>query len=63
MTPIDMVSVLKDAPLGEWICLNFERNRVVSHAPNLQDAIAAANELGENQPVVLKVPPPHMLIL
>ena len=44
MTPIDLVSVLKDAPLDEWLALSFKRDRIVAHAPRLVDAQKAAIE-------------------
>jgi len=63
MTPIDLVSVLKDAPLGEWLALSFKRDRIVAHAPNLVDAQRTAIEAGEPMPIMMKAPPPHMQIL
>lgn len=63
MQPIDLVTVLKDAPRGEWLALSFARDRIVAHAPNLTDAKLAAYKLGEPNPIMMKVPPPHALVL
>ena len=63
MTPINLTAVLKDAPIGEWLALSFARDRIVAHAPNLSDAKEAAHKLGEEMPIMMKVPPPHVLIL
>jgi hypothetical protein len=63
MTPINLTAVLKDAPIGEWLALSFARDRIVAHSPNLSDAKEAAHKLGEAMPIMMKVPPPHALIL
>ena len=63
MSPIDLTNVLKDAPVGEWIALSHGRERIVATAKTLEAAVQAAKKLGENQPVVLKVPPVSALVL
>ena len=63
MKPIDLVSVLRDAPVGEWLALSFKRDRIVAHAPKLVDAQRAAIEAGEAMPIMMKAPLPHMQIL
>ena len=63
MAPLDLTTVLKDAPIGEWIALSNGRERIVATAKTLEAAIAAAKELGEKNPVVLKVPPVSALVL
>lgn len=63
MTPIDLTTVLKDAPAGEWIALSNGQERIVATAPSLDEAVKAAKEKGEQNPVVLKVPPVSALVL
>jgi hypothetical protein len=63
VTPIDLVSVLNDAPAGEWLALSFKRDRIVAHAPRLIDAQKAAIEAGEAMPIMMKLPPPYTQIL
>jgi hypothetical protein len=63
MQPIDLTQVLKNAPRGEWLALSFARDRIVAHSPNLSEAHQAALALGEKQPIMMKVPPPHALVL
>jgi hypothetical protein len=63
MTPIDLVSVLKDAPAGQWLALSFKRDRIVAHAPRLVDAQKAAIEAGEPMPIMMKLPPPIAQII
>jgi hypothetical protein len=63
MRPNDLTTVLKDAPIGEWIALSYARDRIVAHAPTLRAAMEAAKKLGEAQPIMMKLPPFGMLVL
>ncbi len=63
MQPIDLTGVLKNAPIGEWLALSFARDRIVAHSPNLTAAKEAAQKLGELNPIMMKVPPPHVMVL
>jgi hypothetical protein len=56
MSPLDLTSVLKDAPVGEWIALSHDQQRIVATAKVLHEAIEAARLKGEDEPIVLKVP-------
>ena len=62
MQPIDLVTVLKDAPRGEWLALSWARDRIVAHCPNLAEGRQATLKLREKQPIMMRVPPPHALI-
>lgn len=62
MTPLELVTVLKDAPIGEWLALSFKRDRIVAHAPKLADAQRAAIEAGESMPIMMKVPPYPLIV-
>jgi len=63
VTPIDLTEVLKNAPAGEWIALSHDEGRIVATGKTLDDVLKAATEAGEEQPIVLKVPPVSALIL
>jgi hypothetical protein len=63
MSPIDLTDVLKDAPVGHWIALSHDWERVIATAESLEVALGTAKELGEDSPIVLKVPPAGNLIL
>ncbi len=63
MSPIDLTTVLKDAPAGDWIALSRGQERIVATAKSLDEAIKAAKEQGEENPVVMKVPPVSALVL
>ena len=63
MQPFDLTTVLKDAPIGEWLALSYARDRIVAHAPTLRAAMQAAKKLGESQPIMMKLPPFGMMVL
>jgi hypothetical protein len=60
MKPKDLSSVLKDAPPGEWIALSMDEKRVMGHGTTISDAVKAAKEAGEEQPVLIKMPLPNV---
>lgn len=49
-------TLLSEIPKGAWVALSHDEQRVVAHAPELNDAIRMANSLGESDPVVTRVP-------
>ncbi len=63
MTPVDLTTVLKDAPVGQWIALSNSQDRIVGIGETLDQALAAAKQVGEEHPVVMKVPPVTGLVL
>ena len=62
MEPIDLTTVLSQAPQGEWIALSHNQE-VVGTGKTLEEAVAAAQANGELRPFVIKVPPRSALIL
>ena len=62
-TVADMTAVLRDAPPGEWIALSEDQTRIVGRGKTPAEAIKAAQENGEPDPFILKVPPASALIL
>jgi hypothetical protein len=63
MTATDFTTILKDAPIGEWIALSSDERRIIATAKTLESAIRSARELGEKDPVMMKVPPEGALVL
>jgi hypothetical protein len=63
MSPIDLTTVLKDAPIGQWIALPRDQKRVVATAKDLDAAVEAAKAQGESDPILLKLPPVGALVL
>jgi hypothetical protein len=48
--------LLSDIPKGAWVALSKDEERVVAYAAELQDALKKAEEAGESEPVVVRVP-------
>ncbi len=63
MQVLDFTTILKSAPVDEWIALSSQQDRIVATAEQLEDAIALAKACGEDEPVMMKVPPTSMLVL
>jgi len=52
----DISKLLAGIPKGAWVALSKDEDRVVAYSADLQDAIDQANQKGENDPVVIRVP-------
>ncbi len=52
----DVSKLLADVPKGAWVALSKGEDKVVAYAAELQDAIQKAQEAGENNPIVIRVP-------
>jgi hypothetical protein len=52
----DVSKLLVDVPKGAWVALSKNEDRVIAYAAELQEAIQKAHELGENDPVIIRVP-------
>ncbi len=58
MTPAvtDFSKLLEGIPRGAWVAISQNEDCVLAYAAELKDAIHKARELGEQNPVVLRVP-------
>ncbi len=52
----DVSKLLVGIPKGAWVALSKDEDKVIAYAAELQEAIKKAKELGENDPVVVRVP-------
>jgi len=52
----DVSRLLTGVPKGAWVALSSDEERVIAFAAELQDVLAKAKELGEKNPVVMRVP-------
>jgi hypothetical protein len=52
----DVSKLLVDVPKGAWVALSHDEERVVAYAAELPEAIRKAKELGEADPIVIRVP-------
>jgi len=57
MSPEDRVKALQAAPPGGWVAFSADEERVVAYGESYNEVVAKADESGESDPVVMKVPP------
>jgi hypothetical protein len=53
----ELPRLLADLPKGAWVALAQNEDRVVAYGDNLDDVVRRAQELGEKDPIVARVPP------
>jgi Family of unknown function (DUF5678) len=52
----DLGELLKDVPPGAWVAISQDQQRVVAYAAEMRDALSKAKELGEERPIIFRVP-------
>ena len=52
----DLGKLLKGLPKGAWVAISSDESRVIAYAADLDKVIEMAKQLGEDQPVVIRVP-------
>jgi len=52
----DFAKLLADIPRGMWVALSHDEQKVISYDIRLEEAIKKARNLGEPDPVVIRVP-------
>jgi hypothetical protein len=55
-TLIDFSALLKNVPGGAWAAISNDGARVLAFSSDVKDAVGIAKELGENDPIVTRVP-------
>lgn len=53
---IDYPELLKDLPAGAWVAISENLNEVIAYAAEIQTVIERAHELGEDDPLIVRVP-------
>ena len=56
MSPEERVRILRDARPNSWIALSADESHLVGRGDTYAEAVAAAKEKGEADPVILKTP-------
>lgn len=59
---IDLASLLKGVPRGEWAVISSDMGRLVAHGEDMEMVLDKAKELGEKNPVILRVPEPSVAL-
>jgi hypothetical protein len=52
----DISKLLINVPKGAWVALSADEARVLAYAADLAEVVKKANELGESDPVIVRVP-------
>jgi hypothetical protein len=52
----DISKLLSGIPRGAWVALSSDEERVLASAADLAEVVKKANDLGEPDPVVVRVP-------
>jgi hypothetical protein len=56
MSPESRIKILREAKPGTWVAFSQDESRVVAYGKSYDDAVKAAAEAGENDPVITLVP-------
>jgi hypothetical protein len=52
----DISKILSGVPKGAWVALSGDEERVLAYASDLAEVVKQANDLGESDPVIVRVP-------
>ncbi len=56
MRPEARIKALRDAAPGSWVAFSRDESQVVGHGKTYDEAVAAAEQSGESDPVITRVP-------
>ena len=51
----DTSKLLSNLPMGDWVAIAHDEDRVVAHGPDLDEVLQKADELGEKEPLITRV--------
>ena len=57
MSPEVRIKILREAEPGTWVAFSEDESRVVGYGKSYDDAVKAAEDAGEKEPVITRVPP------
>jgi hypothetical protein len=52
----DVSKLLVDIPKGAWVALSKDEEHVIAYAAELVDVLKKANEAGEKDPIIIRIP-------
>ena len=56
MAPEERIDVLLKAPRNGWAAFSKDESQFVTYGDNYEDVVTKANEKGEDDPVLVKIP-------
>lgn len=61
---LNLASLLEDIPRGAWVAVSEDRQHVVAYGADMRDVLMRAREMGEKNPIIMRVPEtPNSLLL
>ena len=57
MNPAVRLEALKNAPRNGWAAFSEDEERLIAYAATYDEVVQRSEELGVNDPVVVKIPP------
>ncbi|HTS63085.1 MAG TPA: hypothetical protein VMH28_13740 [Candidatus Acidoferrales bacterium] len=52
----DFGKLLEGIPRGAWVAISQDESRVLAYSAEMKDAVLKARELGEENPIIVRVP-------
>jgi hypothetical protein len=56
MKPESRIKILREAEPGSWVAFSEDESRVVGYGKSYDEAVQAAADAGEREPVITRVP-------
>jgi hypothetical protein len=56
MTTEERVRILREAKPNSWVAFSGDESKVLAYGETYSEAVSAAENLGESEPVMVKVP-------
>lgn len=56
MSPNERIEALKNAPPDSWVAFSADEERLVATGISYEEVVSKAEQQGETEPVVVKVP-------
>ena len=56
MSPESRIKALREAGSGTWVAFSADESRVVASGASYDEVVQAAEDAGENEPVITRVP-------
>ncbi|MGH9787918.1 MAG: DUF5678 domain-containing protein [Candidatus Acidiferrales bacterium] len=57
MHPEDRIEALMKAPADGWVAFSEDESRVVAYGSTYDEVVSKADQAGEKDPLLVKVPP------
>ncbi|HMD96447.1 MAG TPA: DUF5678 domain-containing protein [Terriglobia bacterium] len=52
----DLAKILADVPPGAWVAISSDEERVLSYDADFNEAMRKGKEMGEKEPIMIRVP-------